>query len=416
MQVQLSKPIFYLLVASGLLLGQFYAVTMIVDPDVGQILYKAKPFVEEGILSFHGNRSSGMGSIPGALTTLLAGLPMLVINDIQAPLLLIQVFHLLALFMVLDVVRRKIGPGALPWVLLLFWLNPWRVSEIFLWNPTYLIFTAALHLWSASKMEESKSFLYSFLHVLAIALSMQLHNSYIILIFISLILFYRKVIKVSWSGVAVCIALAVGSLIPFFIELVDNPDLLVGNKDPDAFLFRGLLYIFPTVKGLMYWARFNSGFFPKDVFKGVDLAMWMGENGLSSSLNTFWDIFKHLVAVGTALFVIKWNYEFFRPRVEKLKFWKRFELEGLSIEYSIAAFIALIVVGMMSPIDFNYWHLILLFPASQLPLFLKFNKPLEWKYPAQKIYWALVAYCILANLLMAAGSRKHSVTQLFALL
>ena len=181
-QQNLVKPwAFWLLVVAGILLGHLYAMTMVVDPDVGQILGKAEALVQEGRLIHHGNRSSGRGSVMWPLTSLVAGLPMLIHNDISAPLLLIEILHVFALLMLLSVVSRHVGVSALPWVLLFFWFNPWRVSEVFLWNPAYLIFTSSLHLWSASRSVEKASFWMSFLNVTAVMLSMQLHNSFIVL-------------------------------------------------------------------------------------------------------------------------------------------------------------------------------------------------------------------------------------------
>jgi hypothetical protein len=364
------------LVITGIALGHLYASTMIVDPDVGQILKKAEVLVEEGRVIQYGNRSSGMGSVMGPLTSLVAGVPMLIYNDISAPLLLIEILHLLALLMLLNVVARQIGAAAVPWVLLLFWLNPWRVSEVFLWNPAYLIFTSSLHLWSASRSTERASFGMSFLNVTSVMLSMQLHNSFIILALMSLLLICWRKVKVNWWGAGLAFAVAIASLVPFALEVAANPDLIVGNKNPKAFLFRGLIYVFPTLKGIVYWLRFNSGFFPKDVFKGVELAIWMGEGGLTSALQVFWDVLKYVFAVVTVLFVARWNYQFLKHRIQLLKFWQaRPEAEPFVVHYSFAGFLSLLFASMISPIDFNYWHLIILFPCSQLPLYLKFSKP-----------------------------------------
>jgi hypothetical protein len=401
------------LVITGIALGHLYASTMIVDPDVGQILKKAEVLVEEGRVIQYGNRSSGMGSVMGPLTSLVAGVPMLIYNDISAPLLLIEILHLLALLMLLNVVARQIGAAAVPWVLLLFWLNPWRVSEVFLWNPAYLIFTSSLHLWSASRSTERASFGMSFLNVTSVMLSMQLHNSFIILALMSLLLICWRKVKVNWWGAGLAFAVAIASLVPFALEVAANPDLIVGNKNPKAFLFRGLIYVFPTLKGIVYWLRFNSGFFPKDVFKGVELAIWMGEGGLTSALQVFWDVLKYVFAVVTVLFVARWNYQFLKHRIQLLKFWQaRPEAEPFVVHYSFAGFLSLLFASMISPIDFNYWHLIILFPCSQLPLYLKFSKPMDWRVDPRLIYCGVTIFMVIANLLMAMGSTKHSIMRI----
>ena len=385
-------------------------MTMVVDPDVGQILGKAEALVQEGRLIHHGNRSSGMGSVMGPLTSLVAGLPMLIHNDISAPLLLIEILHVFALLMLLSVVSRHVGVSALPWVLLFFWLNPWRVSEVFLWNPAYLIFTSSLHLWSASRSVEKASFWMSFLNVTAVMLSMQLHNSFIVLGLLSLLLIYWRQVKVNWWGAGLAFSLFLASLVPFALEVAANPDLMVGNKNPKAFLFRGLIYVFPTLKGIVYWLRFNSGFFPKDVFKGVELAIWLGEGGLTAVLQVMWDIVKHVFAVISIVFVARWNYQFLKPRLSQLKFWQlRDKAEPFVVHYAFAGFLSLLFASMISPIDFNYWHLIILFPCSQLPLYLKFESELRWKAKPPVVFWAVVGFLIFANMIMAMGATKHSI-------
>ena len=109
--------------------------------------------------------------------------------------------HLLSYFLFDSVLKDIFKTDVRLLFLVLYWLNPWFLFENILYNPSYLFFFSALHLWSAYKQREKSSFFYSLLHVMAIGLALQFHYSWIVLALISLYLLYRKMVKVNWYGV-----------------------------------------------------------------------------------------------------------------------------------------------------------------------------------------------------------------------
>jgi signal transduction histidine kinase len=104
--------------------------------------------------------------------------------------------------------------------MVIYWLNPWFLFENTLWNPSYLSFFTAVHFWAAFHMQQKKSFWYSFLHLLAIGMAVQLHYSWPILAVISSFLFYRGIIKIHWLG-----------LVDKTLKVAPNTILLVNKQD-----------------------------------------------------------------------------------------------------------------------------------------------------------------------------------------
>ena len=407
-----EKRLFVFFLIWGLLLNALYAVNYKMHHDIFQMLERANKFVTEGVIIFHGNATSGaMGKIPGGLLSVLVGFPMKIWDSPYAALILLALLHVLALYFLLDLLRNYFSTSLLLLFTVLFWLTPWRVSEIYLWNPSYLFFATALHVWSAHKMYEAKSFWPSFWHLFSIIFAFQVHSSSIILVFISTLLFWRKAIKINWLGVSLAGLLGVGSLAPYAMALINNPEISPQMNDDRYFLFRGLLYVFPIFKSIWYWVRFSATIFPRHIFQQIEFS-WAFSEQIQWIPQILWAIVKYFMGISTTLFSIYVNYQFLKKYKESFRIWKLDIKPGqdwLAL-YVALAFCSVLIAAALSPIDLIHWHLIIVFPIALFPM-LFYLKRRKLKGPTKNFLTILFVYFTVYNVISALGSGKHSIDQ-----
>ena len=416
-QSWLSKALILL----GFLLTALFGYGHFIDGDVIQILDKAHILVTQGKLIPYGNVSSSgaSGNIPGAFLTLATGGPMLLWFSPWAALIVLTLLHFLAFLMFHDTLKSFLGSKALMLTVLFFWLNPWRLSEVFLWNPGYIYFASALHMWSAFKLSKKPSFTFSILHGLSMFLGLQIHPSFIILFFMTMMLLWMKALKPHILGTITGIVLGLLSLVPYFLEGLENPSIFPqpGSGDGKGYLFFGLINVYPLLKGFWYWILFGSNIFQTHVFHKVSF-YWLGGGVLSLSMKVVWTIVKYLVgAAGVALsFYV--NYQFYKVHKEKLKVWK-FKMqksEQWIFIYPITAFVAALIATGIAPTLPIYWHLLYIWPMSLIPLLLKLNEFLEGtekKVKVKKYLLVVLVYFSLSNLLAGVESKKHDLNNPF---
>src|SRR6185295_2727423 len=247
----------WILFAVGLAIAILLLVRSQSGGDQLNLLARGWLLAAEGKWISYGNPMSTGGKAPGGITSLLVGLPLLLWRDHRAPGVLILLFHVLA-FSVLDrTLRRVLSPCERVLLCVLYWLNPWQLYfASFLWNPNYLFLFGAIHLWSTLAQRERARFWPSFLHAAGLALAFQIHASFLLLAVASFLLWLRRYCRVHWGGAIAGGVLAALPLIPWTMELAAHPAILTGADK--GFLGRGLILVFPLVRGLMYWLRYAS--------------------------------------------------------------------------------------------------------------------------------------------------------------
>ena len=409
------------LILLGFFLTTLFGYGHFIDGDVIQILDKAHMLVTQGRLIPYGNVSSSgaSGNIPGAFLTLATGLPMLIWFSPWAALVLLTLLHFLAFLMFYDAVRSFLSPRALLLVVVFFWLNPWRLSEVFLWNPGYIYFASALHMWSAFKLSKKPSFLFSLLHGLSLFFGLQIHPSFIILFFMTMMLLWMKALKPHFMGTVSGIFLGLASLLPYFLEGMKDPSIFPqpGSGDGKGYLFFGLLNVYPLLKGFWYWILFGSNIFQTHVFHKVHFD-WLGGGHLSLLAKILWTMVKYLVGalgVGLSFYV---NYQFYQSHREELKIW-RYKMSSPTqwiFIYPTTAFVAALVATAMAPTLPIYWHLLYVWPMALIPLLLKIDEFLsqnEKSQTAKKYLVLVICYFSLSNLLAGVESKKHDLHKPF---
>ena len=266
------KLIYFSLFSLGLFLSYWYATHQIVDGDITQMLDKGYHGFYTGEWSSYGNAASVVGNVPGSLLAFVVGLPLFVVDSPWAPMGFLIFLHAASFFLLDNIVTNIFNSQIRLVFLVIYWLNPWFLFENILYNPSYLFFFSALHLWTAFKLKEEKSFIYSFLHVLSIGMAMQLHYSWIILAIMSAVLLYKNTVKVNWYGVVFGFAVIVISLIPYLQEFMQNEAIRSneGNKDGERYIGWGGVHVYPVLKSFLYWLRYGSFIFTNKLITGAD--------------------------------------------------------------------------------------------------------------------------------------------------
>ncbi|PJG60341.1 3-deoxy-D-manno-octulosonic acid transferase [Aeromonas cavernicola] len=377
------------------------------------MLYKGYLGAYQGVWLSYGNAASAVGNVPGSLSAWLIGGPLLLWDSPYTPMILLLAMRLVGFLLFDAVIRQIFGDRVRLLFLLLCWFNPWFQYESLLYNPSYLFLFSAMHCWSAWHMRERASFWHMIVHLLAIGMAMQLHYSWPLLAVISAYLFWRRVLHVSWLGVVVAVLLIGASLIPYALEVMNNTTI-VQNVDPEArqrYIGWGLVHVYPVFKSVLYWLRYGSWLFASKLVNDTQFIWLAGHEYWQLAAVWLWRMVVYGVGAATVLLAAKANWQLWqtiRPRLLRSDCGPINGETWLGL-YAVAAVLAVLTSAALSPIIFNYWHLMLVFPYALFPpllLLVGWSK----RYPQ---WWGrgLVGaslFCLLVNVIAATDSTKFS--------
>jgi len=249
-------PVVALVFVVGLALSLLLALRSQVGGDQLNLLARGWLLVAHGEWVPFGNPSSSGGAVPGGLTALLVAAPLLVWRHHRAAVLALLATHVVAFVLLDRCVREGLPARERRLFAVVYWLNPWRVLlSGFLWNPGYLLLLGAVHLWSSWRQRERASFGASLALALAIGLGFQIHPSVVLLAAATALLVLTGHTHLRWSGVAVGAALSGVTLVPWALAVAREPAQLPVSE---GFPFRGLVLVFPLLRGVLYWLRHAS--------------------------------------------------------------------------------------------------------------------------------------------------------------
>lgn len=395
----------------GLGLSLFYAGHQILTGDQLQMLEKGYRGAYSGSWSSFGNAASVVGNVPGSMISFAVGLPIMVYDSPWSPMLFLILLHLFSYFILDDIVKDIFITDLRLVFLVIYWLNPWFLFENILYNPSYLFFFSAVHIWSAYKQREKSSFFYSALNMLSIGFALQFHYSWLILALISLYLLYRNMVKINWYGVAFGIFVVALSLVPYALEFMQN-EAIRHNQDPAAserYIGWGGVHVYPVLKSFIYWLRYGSVFFPNKLIASAHFD-WLGVSSTFQIIIAYF--YKAIVfSVGAVSIYISYKANrYFYEKVKTIAFQRKNRVqskeEWLQL-YVVGAMFGVFISSVLSPIIFSYWHLIIVFPFAILP-FLFYFQQYSQKYLSKFVLFVSI-YFVLINLLGAIDSRKYSI-------
>jgi hypothetical protein len=390
----INKSAIWLLVIVGFVQGLFYAWNTVMTSDQEQLLAKGIKLAFLGQWEHYGNLVTSGGNVPGSLTTLLVGLPLMVVDSPMAPSVLVGLLQLVGLGLLILALRERFTSWQVVVFCGLFWLSPWRVSKAILWNPSYLLLATGLHLFTFHRLQaKPKSFWISFWHVLAIGYAFELHPSALLLALMSGFLWLRKTIRVNWYAVGLALLLILVSLIPWFLDLQDNRELApVADVRMGNFHYGfNLVNPFSFIKGVAYWPRYTSLVFPHYIFSNLDYSRF---GGFQPVVRHGFDSLRWLFG-GVSILLGLWAFGWLLRRFCR----QRFRCADPLDHYILAGLVAMVALVALSPAELSHWHLYLLLPVAVIAFcrFL-FDKEHWWSgRRARVIFCALMLYFVLYN-------------------
>lgn len=367
-----------------------------VGADQANLLVQGWLFSQGKILPF-GNPVSGGGYSPGSLQSILVGLPLLLWQHHHAPIVLIIVFHSIAFILLMQIVSESFGKRACIIFAVLYWLNPWRLYfSGFIWNPNYLFLIGAVHFWSLWKLKDQSRLLPSALLTMSIGLGVGLHSSIIILALTAAWLFLKKAIHIHWGGVLLG---AIISLLPLLPWLFLDGQIPINPTEKTGFWGRGLVYVYPLLKGFSYWLRYPSLYISSG-FLDLNLPSLFG----FSVEYYVKKVFSVLGAVTTLIALIV-NIHFCRTVFAKPN-QQSDNVKWLN-SVVVVSFCSLLIACAISPVTILYWHTIIIFHVSLLPIIWFFSQSnyQKWAYSFTTIF-ALLTVVLIP--LLAIGSSQYS--------
>ncbi len=393
-----------LLIVAGLALSAAMVARAQIGGDQLNLLARGWLWAAAGELVPYGNPLSTGGYGPGAATTVLVGAPLFLWMDPRAPVVLIWLSHLAAFLLLDRALRPHLSDTERLAFVALYWLNPWRLeTSAYLWNPNLLFLFGAIHLATALGSRERPSFLLSAGHVLALGVAFQLHPGTLLAATLSFLLWLRGYVRVHWWGVVAGAAATLATLVPWLAALADDPELLATGS---GFPFRGLVFLFPMLKGLLYLVRYASlslnrqtTLFDFSEALGPEIDRWLAPVARGAL---------QLLGAATLLVALVALASFWRGR-RPLARWApsaaatagRIWLEG----YTALAFVAGVLVFAAAPTTPQAWQALVIFHAAILPAVFGTGRlaAAGRSALARRAILAFASLALAADLALAAG-------------
>jgi hypothetical protein len=394
-------------VAAGTLLSALMAMRGQVGGDQLNLLARGWLLATQGRFISFGNPMSTGGKAPGGTTSLLVGLPLLLWRDHRAATLVVLLFHLLGFFVLDRSLRGILRPHERLLLAVFYWLNPWRLYfSGFLWNPNYLYPFAAAHLATALAQRHRARFWPSFLHAACLLLALQIHASALVLAAASVLLWARGYFKLHWPAAGLGFLAANLPLLPWYRDVLTHPALIA--EAHKGFLGRGLVLVFPLLRGLLYWLRYSSlslagrmGVFDFREAFGAAADRW---------LQPIYFALTQVIAPATVLVALLANLWLVRRKGGRLR---RRLPDAASVRtwlqgYVLWTLAATVLVLCLAPTTFMYWQGLVLVHAAALPAVLWLGA--LWRRRRTLVPAAVAVYAALeiaVGLGMAFGSPDY---------
>ena len=404
-----ADPVVGAVFALGLALSLLLALRSQVGGDQLNLLARGWLLLARGEWLPYGNPSSSGGAVPGGVTALLVAAPMAIWRHHRAAVLGLLLTQVLAFALLDRWLREALPRRERRLFALVYWLSPWRLLlSGFLWNPGYLLLLGAVHAWSAWRQRERAAVWPSFALALALGLGFQIHPSVTLLGAATVLLLITGHMRLHWRAVAAGTVVAVATLVPWVVAVAREPKLLPVSE---GFAFRGLVLVFPLVRGILYWLRHASLELPRAEAR-FDFAPELGEAWARPA-----DLFANgLVSwIGTLTIVV--------PLLANLWLWRRLRRRGLAeligvgegkrawvVGYGRVCFVAALLTYAAAPTTVMWWQGVSLLHTVLLTLALwagAIARRRRRRGAVRIAAWSWGTCAVLIALLLAIGGRRH---------
>jgi hypothetical protein len=387
----------------GLSVGLLMVVNSQITGDQVQLLNLGWQLQHNHIWLPHGMITSAGGFSPGGFSGLLVAAPLYLWNDYRAPALFTLICHAGAFLLLIRALKPALSELGRYLLLVLLWLSPWHLYfASHVWDANFMYVFAVLHLVTSQRMAQHREMWTTAAHVLLLGLSLQVHTSGAILCILSLLLFASGRLKINWTGFAIGAGICLVSLVPWLMAVRQNPALMPAGK---GFLLRGIVYVFPLLRGVLYWLKLTSLTFVERMYD-LDFTAVAGPTaGPALGL-----LAKGLaILAGATLIVTLWlQWRFFRNAWRRSlgrkdedyrpRSWLRF--------YVTAMCVAALISFALSPTTIMFWQVFVALPASALAMVMSAEVLFRSRFrqAAQRVagIWAVLSATLLLSQAVAS--------------
>jgi hypothetical protein len=396
------------LFAIGLALSLLLALRSQAGGDQLNLLARGWLLVARGEWIPYGNPSSSGGAVPGGVTALLVAAPLALVRHHRAAVVGLLLTHVVAFWLLDRWLRQAVGWRERLLFALLYWLNPWRlVLSGFLWNPGYLFLVGAVHAVTAWRQRREGHAAASFLHALVLAVGFQVHPSVVLLGMATLLLLLTRNMRLRWLPLAAGGAVGALPLLPWVLAVAEDPEMLPVSK---GFLGRGLLLVFPLLRGALYWLR-HASLNLSSAETTFDFEPAAGR-GLAGPLAVAGDVL--VVGVGALSVLLPllanvWLWRGLRHRGWRPLMVARSGRRAWVLGYARLCCLAALIVYALAPTTVMWWQGVTLLHAAALPLVL-WGATLartRWQRQVRSGSWAWGVAAVAIALLVAFGGPRH---------
>jgi len=384
-----------LLFALGLVISLVLVFRVGTGPDAVCLLGRGWLLADKGVWAHLGAAASGGGNVPGGLTALLVGLPLMVWEDHRAAVLLVLLCHVAAYLLLDRLLGRALDHRARLIFAVVYWLNPWRLHQsVWLDNSNYVFLAGAVHLWACYRQRDRGRFVESLILTATVGLTMQLHLDALILVFSAGLLWLRGMWKPHWGGVALGAVVTLAALVPWAAEAAAHPEIV-----PTGGGLPSILYIWPPLKGLAYWLRYPSLWVSWRSMLNLDFTTG-ALAALDGGLRGFYDILGRYLMPLTVLVPLAANIRLARRRLRRGRRPAPRTARAWLAGYAGWSLAACFAANCLSPVPTMWWHNLVVFHAAALPVVLWAGALMRTRW-AGLVRRAAAAWVVVAVILLA---------------
>jgi hypothetical protein len=250
------SPLWWAVFSATVLWSLVMSLRCQVHGDAIDLMVRGWRLAVDGVWLPFGLKTSAGGFSPGGLTALVSGLPLVVWQDYRSVAVLIALVHAAAFLWMARMLRPALGDTGGWLLLLVLWVDPWRMTfSTHPWNSSLMLPLGMIHLATAVTMSRGRVAWATFVHALTVGLGLQLHSSFAVLAILSVLLWLTGTVRVHWGAFAAAVAVGVAALAPWVAAVVADPSLLPAGR---GFPMRGLVLVFPMLRGVMYWLKMGG--------------------------------------------------------------------------------------------------------------------------------------------------------------
>ncbi len=368
-----ARTVLAVIIAAHLVLAVFYCLNQNLDPGS-----EGYAMLSEGAFNHYSKQTLDLTN--DSLKSIMISAPMNLWENTLAPVILLIFLRLLAFFLVYRELSGIFSRETMLWFAGVFLLSPWILYSTTLGADAYLQLGAAAYLISSLKLTRSglprsSTFLWTAVHLFSIAWCLALSPSWGVLLIASVILWIKGTIHPNIGGIIASLAVFAVIFIPYVNQLSSDENATVYLSHSYVYPGHGVVYMYPLVKGLMYWVRYTSTLFQNEILFQTGFEWTGAGEGAQYAMRCVWIGTMFVTGVLTALISTMATYVMIReirPVMSRDTFEKSW-LERLET-VSAAMLPAIVIYVAVTPYALGSGTLSVCYIFAMVPLLVVIEK------------------------------------------